>query len=96
MDKSKLDKHRYSHPNKTLEELLQDKKLGVYSKSQTSISIFFYRFADEFVVGTNNEESIINVKKGIVSFLAERGLALSEEKTKIFKWKMNQKFDFLG
>lgn len=85
LDKSKLDKFRKLYPDKTEEELLQDKILKVYNKSQTSISILFYRFADDFIAGTNNEESLINVKKGIESFLAERGLAFSEEKTKTFK-----------
>ena len=85
LDKSKLEKFRSLYPDKTREELLQDKKLEVYKQSQTSISIFFYRFADDFIAGTNNEESMNNIKKGIASFLAERGLELSEEKTKTFK-----------
>jgi RNA-directed DNA polymerase len=45
----------------------------------------FIRYADDFIVVTSSEEAINNVKTAINEFLFSRGLALSEEKTKIIK-----------
>jgi retron-type reverse transcriptase len=54
------------------------------------------RFADDFIVVSNNKElksTILNVLK---TFLYQRGLVLSDTKTKIFPWIMGAKLDYLG
>ena len=54
------------------------------------------RFADDFLVITNDEKQCICILKKIKDFLSIRGLTLNEEKTRIILWKNNSKFDFLG
>ncbi len=57
--------------------------------------INFVRYADDFVVTCSNSEYLEEEIKPLISkFLAERGLELSKEKTKITHIK--QGFDFLG
>lgn len=57
--------------------------------------IHLVRFADDFVVfGRNKELLETDIKLRIESFLAERGLNLSPEKTKVVD--IEQGFDFLG
>jgi RNA-directed DNA polymerase len=57
--------------------------------------VYFIRFADDFVV-TGNSKALLEdeVKPLIGEFLAERGLELSEEKTKVTH--ISEGFDFLG
>ena len=53
------------------------------------------RYADDFIVTSNSKEVLENeVKPMIRTFLAERGLELSEEKTVITN--ISEGFDFLG
>lgn len=52
------------------------------------------RFADDFVVVTNNKSNADGIKHCIELFLEERGLRLSEEKSAIVK--ATDGFDFLG
>lgn len=52
------------------------------------------RYADDFVVTSNNKKVLIEVKKVISKFLEIRGLELSEEKTTITNIKAG--FDFLS
>lgn len=55
----------------------------------------FIRYADDFVVTADSKELLeTRVKPLIAEFLAERGLSLSETKTKITK--VSDGFDFLG
>jgi len=55
----------------------------------------FVRYADDFIVTAARRETLTErVKPVIVSFLQERGLSLSEEKTKITH--IEEGFDFLG
>lgn len=55
----------------------------------------FIRYADDFVISGSSKELLDNeVKPVVASFLATRGLALSEEKTKITH--IDEGFDFLG
>ena len=71
-----------------LEELLK-------SKFKRSNKVHIVRYADDFIVTGESEELLENqVKPLIIEFLKPRGLALSEEKTKISH--INDGFDFLG
>lgn len=55
----------------------------------------FIRYADDFIVTAARPEVLQEkVKPAIIGFLAERGLRLSEEKTKITS--IQEGFDFLG
>ncbi len=68
-------------------------KLGI-GKAKTG-KVNLVRYADDFVVTGNSKELLETiVKPWIVEFLHERGLTLSEEKTRIVQ--IDQGFDFLG
>jgi len=57
--------------------------------------VYFARYADDFVVTGNSKELLeTQVKPAVAAFLAERGLQLSEEKTKTTP--IEDGFDFLG
>lgn len=57
--------------------------------------INFIRYADDFIITANSKEFLENeVKPKLAIFLQERGLRLSEEKTKITH--IHKGFDFLG
>ncbi len=57
--------------------------------------VHLVRYADDFIVVSSNPQILEEtVKPAIVQFLAERGLELSQEKTKIVN--IDQGFDFLG
>jgi len=54
----------------------------------------FVRYADDFIVTANSEETAKGLMGLIKEFLKERGLELSEEKTHITH--IDDGFDFLG
>ncbi len=56
--------------------------------------INFIRYADDFVVTGDSPETLAKAQEVVVEFLAERGLALSPEKTRIVP--LSQGFNFLG
>jgi len=57
--------------------------------------IHFIRYADDFIVTGHSKEILENdIKPAITAFLKERGLELSQEKTRITH--ITQGFDFLG
>ena len=56
--------------------------------------VHLIRFADDFLVTADSQETALQCKELITEFLHERGLELSEEKTKIVH--INEGFDFLG
>lgn len=65
------------------------------TKALTACKVNLVRYADDFVVtGASKELLDTIVKPWIVEFLRERGLTLSEEKTRIVH--LEQGFDFLG
>lgn len=72
-----------------LEKIIKDGKGSQASKVHTAI------YADDFIVsGASREILEYTVKPKIEAFLAERGLTLSKEKTKITH--IDEGFDFLG
>ena len=61
----------------------------------TNFKVNLIRYADDFVITGLSKELLENeVKPVVIEFLKERGLTLSEEKTKITH--INDGFDFLG
>jgi RNA-directed DNA polymerase len=52
------------------------------------------RYADDFVVTGDSPETLAKAKEVVVEFLAERGLELSPEKTRIVE--LSEGFNFLG
>ena len=61
----------------------------------TGLKMNMVRYADDFIItGTSKEWLEQKVKPAVVQFLAERGLVLSPEKTKITH--ISEGFDFLG
>jgi len=60
-----------------------------------SEKVNYIRYADDFVITGNSKEVLENkIKPALIAFLNERGLRLSEEKTKITH--INEGFNFLG
>jgi RNA-directed DNA polymerase len=65
------------------------------SKGEINGNRAVVRYADDFVVFCETEEDAIEVKERVLpGWLAERGLSLSEEKTRIVH--LNEGFDFLS
>jgi len=56
--------------------------------------INFIRFADDFIVTATDRETLVDIQSIIASFLSQRGLQLSKEKTLITH--LSDGFDFLG
>ena len=77
-----------------LEKILKDKFAATnYIARRNKVN--FVRYADDFIVtGISKEKLETEVKPVVESFLKERGLILSEEKTKITHIK--EGFNFLG
>lgn len=68
-------------------------KLGVTKAKKLLVNVV--RYADDFVITGVSKDILENeVKPWVVAFLAERGLQLSAEKTRIVP--MDEGFDFLG
>lgn len=65
---------------------------GTMRRKRTKVSLI--RYADDFVVTGTSKEVLEEAKTMITVFLAERGLVLSPEKTKIVH--IDEGFDFLG
>ena len=69
--------------------------LAEYPKrSKYSTKVNFIRYADDFIVTANSEETAREIKDTIVTFLEKRGLELSDDKTLITN--INEGFNFLG
>jgi RNA-directed DNA polymerase len=65
------------------------------SKFKKNQKVHMVRYADDFIItGNSNELLEQEIKPAVKSFLSERGLELSEEKTKLTHIKDG--FDFLG
>ncbi|WP_319803729.1 group II intron reverse transcriptase/maturase [Wolbachia endosymbiont (group A) of Acrocera orbiculus] len=80
-----------------LERLLESRfgKLGSKRRDKIRSGVNLIRYADDFIIsGFTHELLEDEVKPMVSSFLRERGLALSEEKTKITF--ITKGFDFLG
>jgi len=71
---------------------LESAALAAASRNQ---KVHVVRYADDFIItGASQEVLEDRVKPAVVAFLAERGLQLSEEKTRITH--IDEGFDFLG
>jgi RNA-directed DNA polymerase len=77
--------------NMTLDGL---EKLLMTKYFKKGLRVNFVRYADDFIITANSEETAREIKELIVAFLQERGLELSDAKTLITK--INEGFDFLG
>lgn len=71
------------------------------SRNKRRKAILFIRYADDFVVMHGDLEVVKSCRDVVQSFLAERGLELSDAKTRIAHTRLyheDQKpgFDFLG
>lgn len=65
------------------------------TKRGQGTKVNFIRYADDFIITGNTPELLENeVKPLVIQFLQERGLTLSEEKTRITS--IEEGFDFLG
>jgi len=78
-----------------LESLLASHFGEKASKKARRYKVYMVRYADDFVISGISKEVLENeVRPVVVAFLAERGLRLSEAKTRVTY--IDQGFDFLG
>jgi len=78
-----------------IERVISDKYYSGKSwKSRNPRKVNFLRYADDFIVTADSEETAKEIRGLIEVFLKERGLELSMEKTLITH--IDQGFDFLG
>ncbi len=76
-------------------EAVLTERFGSTAKSMTQFRVRLVRYADDFIITGNSKELLEReVKPRVEAFLAERGLELSQEKTKITH--ISEGFDFLG
>lgn len=69
-------------------------KSGKVNISYNSNKVNFVRYADDFIVTADSKETAEEIEKIVQGFLMERGLELSNEKTRITH--IDDGFDFLG
>jgi len=78
-----------------IEQLLDDYCLRQGKSYRKRYKIRFVRYADDFIITSSSREVLEQeVKPLIEQFLVERGLRLSEKKTKVTR--IQEGFDFLG
>lgn len=79
-----------------IQQILADKyKVRNINKRSYSPKVNFIRYADDFIITARNKEILTEEVAPILKeFFSERGLTLSEEKTKITH--IEEGFDFLG
>jgi RNA-directed DNA polymerase len=76
-------------------ETMLTERFGSTVKSLNQFRVRLVRYADDFIItGTSKELLEREVKPSVEAFLTERGLELSQEKTKITH--ISEGFDFLG
>jgi RNA-directed DNA polymerase len=76
-------------------ETILTERFGSTKNSMNQLRVRLVRYADDFIItGTSKELLEREVKPCVEVFLAERGLELSQEKTKITH--ISEGFDFLG
>jgi RNA-directed DNA polymerase len=68
----------------------------LFNQTQKTESVRLIRYAADFVIITNDETLVERLFVFSKSFLAERGLQLASEKTRIFPWKIGEKLNFIG
>ena len=59
-------------------------------------STWLVRYGDDFVIGTRAKKAIHLIYRDLEVFLLERGLSFNLDKTKMIKWTMGKKLNFLG
>lgn len=78
-----------------LERLLERHFGGRYSTLRRRYKVHFIRYADDFIITGMTQDALEEeVKPLVIEFLKERGLELSESKSRIIH--INDGFDFLG
>ena len=82
--------------NMTLDGLQQYISEKVFMTKSTSgrKNGILVRFIDDIIITANSEEEALAIRNAVNAFLAERGLRLSQSKTKIFN--IRKGFDFLS
>lgn len=72
---------------------IENKKSEIYYKFNTR-KVHFVRYADDFIITGIDRQTCEELKEHIKPFLTERGVEISENKTRIVH--MEEGFDFLG
>jgi RNA-directed DNA polymerase len=89
--------HRTTMTNPKRTEWMQRKgHRYLFNQTRKTESVRLIRYADNFVIITNDETLVERLFEKAKSFLAERGLQLWLEKTRIFPWKIGERLNFIG
>ena len=73
--------------------LTYNKNFSIVRKALTSSVV---RYADDVIVVVNDKQQAKVICDKICTFLQERGLNKNLNKSKVFKWESDKKFDYLG
>ena len=71
-------------------------KWDIERRTGSRATAWMVRYADDIIIGTNSMEFLKPIKESLIDFLKERGLELSEKKTREIEWKIGNKLDFLS
>lgn len=81
-----------------MEKLIKQKywsnKKGSIDVRNNKKKVHLIKYADDFVVTASDKDTLTDIKEMLKEFLGQRGLILSEEKTKLTS--IHEGFDFLG
>ena len=87
---------KHSRKQGKLEEENMRNKHDIERRTGSRGTAWMIRYADDIIVGANSVEYMKPIKGRIRKFLEERGLELSEEKTRAMEWKIGGKLEFLS
>ena len=79
---------------KVIKDIYWANAKGTVNVKNNRYKVHLIKYADDFVVTASNKETLEAIKELLKTFLLERGLMLSEEKTTITH--IQEGFDFLG
>jgi RNA-directed DNA polymerase len=63
---------------------------------QKTLTSFIVRYVNDFIIVVNDKKQAEIINNKIDSFLHKRGLNKNFNKSQVFKWEHNTKFDYLG
>lgn len=97
LEKRITSRHRTTMTNPKKTEWMRSKGHSYFfNQTRKTKSVRLIRYADDFVIITNDEILVERLFAFSKTFLAERGLQLSSEKTRIFPWKIGERLNFIG
>lgn len=91
-----MDKEIFNYLKKLNDTFKVDSKIPLDNIKKKAIingyrATWLIRYADDFIASTKSQEGYDAMVLNINKFLNERGLEISDEKSRFLKWEMGQK-----